>query len=189
MQIPLGATRNVESWCSCDRDDGPSLPWAAGTKAHDLRRQRRKVLRDDPEPPVRGAGRDGLPPRMAAFPWKGRSARQVHPKKGRGTSPKPLGNSDGKRRLSRVSQDRKRAFGPGCEHRYILCSAQWGLAAMPAPISIWPLRGERPAAGPRRSQPQCADAFLRLVRGLRRRPAPRDSRRLARPADIFREAP
>jgi hypothetical protein len=41
-----------------------------------------------------------------------------------------------------VSQDRERvqgAFGllePGYEHRHILRSAQWGLAAMPAPISF-----------------------------------------------------
>jgi hypothetical protein len=41
-----------------------------------------------------------------------------------------------------VSQDRERvleAFGqlePGYEHRQILRSAQWGLAAMPAPISF-----------------------------------------------------
>jgi hypothetical protein len=43
-----------------------------------------------------------------------------------------------------VSQDRERvgkAFGlyrPGYEHRQILRSAQWGLAAMPAPISFVP---------------------------------------------------
>ena len=49
---------------------------------------------------------------------------------------------DGKRTPELVSQDRERvleAFGslePSYEHRQILRSAQWGLAAMPAPISF-----------------------------------------------------
>jgi hypothetical protein len=52
-----------------------------------------------------------------------------------------------------VSQDRERvrlAFGlsgPGYEHRQILRSAQWGLAAMPAPISVWECRDGRGSRG------------------------------------------
>jgi hypothetical protein len=52
-----------------------------------------------------------------------------------------------------VSQDRERVHwglrvfrGPGYEYRQILRSAQWGLAAMPAPISFGPRRTVRRAA-------------------------------------------
>ena len=69
-----------------------------------------------------------------------------------------------------VSQDRERVFGafglpgPGYEHRHILRSAQWGLAAMPAPISY-----ER---GARQSLQQC------------RPPFPFGARRAAEPAAV-----
>jgi hypothetical protein len=55
-----------------------------------------------------------------------------------------------------VSQDRERVHwglrvfrGPGYEYRQILRSAQWGLAAMPAPISFGPRRKAGRAAKPR----------------------------------------
>src|SRR5690348_18285902 len=38
----------------------------------------------------------------------------------------------------RVRLGRKASSGPGYEYRHILRSAQWGLAAMPAPISFGP---------------------------------------------------
>ena len=88
---------------------------------------------------ARGAGRDDLPPRSFGSPWGGRAARRRSSQEGpRDEALDPSGREalrNATPELVRQDRGRRSPKDPIPRTPANPCSAQWGLAAMPAPIS------------------------------------------------------